>query len=80
MPKGEESNEELAEIKRTRCSKCLQEVSRGISHPCSCVSKKRNLVDLVRVSRRVNTRTDCSCSYEKIAIRTDTADSCHQVC
>ena len=47
VPKGEESNAESAEIKRVRCSKCLQEVGRGISHPCSSVSKKRNLVDLV---------------------------------
>ena len=45
--KGEESNAESAEIKRVRCSKCLQEVGRGIFHPCSSVSKKRNLVDLV---------------------------------
>ena len=47
VPKGEESNNKPAEIKRARCSKCLQEVGKGISHPCSSVSRKRNLVDLV---------------------------------
>ena len=47
VPKGEESNDKRAEIKRARCSKCLQEVGKGISHPCSSVSRKRNLVDLV---------------------------------
>ena len=47
LPKGEESNAKSAEIKRVRCSKCLQEVGRGIFHPCSSLSKRRNLVDLV---------------------------------
>ena len=47
MPKGEASNDKPAEIKRARCSKCLEEDGRGITHACSSVSRKRNLVDLV---------------------------------
>ena len=47
VPKGEEKEKTPLEIPEKRCSKCLQLVGRGIYHPCSNRSMKRNLVDLV---------------------------------
>ena len=46
LPRGEEMDNKIGEpVLKLRCSDCLQLVGRGISHPCTVVSKKKTLLN-----------------------------------
>ena len=62
--------DELSEVTsslQSRCSKCLQITGKGISHPCTDVNKKKNLIKLVEEMGEVESEQVAAAVIKKVA-------------